>query len=234
MKTASKKYIKAIADIFSSNSNPVNALPMAKYMKFKFEYFGLKKPEREVLVKDFFARYGLPEIDTVEETIKGLWELPQREFQYFALGLLEKSFEKYKANYIELYQQLIISKSWWDTVDMIAGKLVASHFQVYPEQIITVMGRWIDSDNIWLKRSALLFQLKYKGKTNTDLLEKYILKCLGSNEFFINKAIGWILREYSKTNAQWVINFVDRTKLAPLSKREALKWLNNRDRNEEN
>ncbi len=87
----------------------------------------------------------------------------------------------------------------------------------------------MDSGNMWLQRTALLFQLKYKKATDTKLLTDYILKLQGSKEFFINKAIGWILREYSKTESDWVIEFVKKHQLAPLSHKEALKWLNRKE-----
>ncbi len=228
MKISSHEYVNGIKELFLDNSNIKNAIPMKKYMKNKFEYFGIKKPERELLTRTFFKDYGIPDIDIVENTILELWGLPQRELHYFALLVLDRSFKKYKADYIKLYEKLITTNSWWDTVDSLAARLVANHFETFPDQIISVTSGWIASENIWLKRSALLFQLKYKDKTNTDLLKKYILKCLGSKEFFINKAIGWILREYSKTNSEWVVNFVETTNLEPLSRREALKWLNSR------
>ena len=135
---------------------------------------------------------------------------------------LAKKAEKER---IDLYEFMLLNKSWWDTVDFIASNLVGVHFQKYPDLIYPVTEKWMNSGNIWLQRTSLLFQLKYRQKTDVKLMSDYIQRLQGSKEFFINKAIGWILREYSKTDAEWIKKFVGNHQLAPLSKREALKWL---------
>ena len=112
-------------------------------------------------------------------------------------------------------------------MDGIASWLVGEHFKRFPKLIKPYTEKWMKSGNMWLQRTVILFQLGYKDKTDVKLLFKNIKKCMDSKEFFIRKAIGWALREYSKTNAQAVINFVENNELAPLSKREALKWLKN-------
>jgi 3-methyladenine DNA glycosylase AlkD len=119
----------------------------------------------------------------------------------------------------------LVHMSWWDSVDGIASEWLGLYFKTFPEQIIPVTSKWIASNNIWLQRSCILFQKTYKKTTDIQLLGKYILHCSHSKEFFIQKAIGWALREYSKTDSNWVTAFVAKNPLAPLSKREALKWL---------
>lgn len=114
-------------------------------------------------------------------------------------------------------------KSWWDSVDHIASEWLGSYFKQFPEKIAAVTGKWNRSDNIWLQRSSIMFQKSYKKDTDTVLLASYILHCKDSDEFFIRKAIGWALREYSKTDPGWVKKFVQQQALSPLSKREALK-----------
>ena len=121
---------------------------------------------------------------------------------------------------------MIITKSWWDTVDRIASRLVGFYFREHKELIEPYTEKWMYYGNMWLQRTALLFQLKYKKETDTDLLFGYIQALAESPEFFIQKAIGWALREYSKTAPKTVKQFVDSTLLAPLSKREALKIIN--------
>ena len=121
---------------------------------------------------------------------------------------------------------MIINKSWWDTIDFLSPKILGKYFKLYPDEIEKNTQKWILSNNIWLKRSAILFQLKYKETLNIDLLNRIIIPLSNSKEFFINKAIGWILREYGKTNKEWVINFVKKNKLSNLSNREALKHIN--------
>jgi 3-methyladenine DNA glycosylase AlkD len=118
---------------------------------------------------------------------------------------------------------MILQKSWWDTVDFIAVNLVGAYFKVFPHKRNVITQKWMASNNIWLQRSCLLFQLKYKELLDTEFLANTISSLLGSQEFFINKAIGWVLREYSKTNQEWVIHFVSNTPLNSLSEREALR-----------
>jgi 3-methyladenine DNA glycosylase AlkD len=130
-------------------------------------------------------------------------------------------------------ENIILTKSWWDTVDWLAGHAVGTYLNLYPEKKINVLSRWSDSENIWLIRSCIIFQLFYKEQTDTKLLEDMILGHTGTNEFFINKASGWALRQYSKTNPQWVIDFVNShvDVLDKLTCTEALKWLKNNNLN---
>ena len=130
-------------------------------------------------------------------------------------------------HFIGLFEQLIITKSWWDSVDGLASWMVGEHFKRFPHQRDQYIDKWMKSGNMWLQRTCLLFQLGYKDKTDEILMGSIIMSLNGSKEFFIDKAIGWILREYSKTDFQAVINFVDNNELSNLSKREALKWLKN-------
>lgn len=220
-------YIKPIVEEFKRKSNPPNVEPMAKYMKNLFPYLGIKTPERREITKKFFKEYGLPEISELEAIIRDLWELPEREFQYFAIGLLVKFKDKVGKDIIDLYEYLTTTKSWWDSVDGVASWLVGSLFQRFPEMIEPYTKKWLISGNMWLQRTVILFQLNYKDKTDVMLLGMSIMSVADSREFFIQKAIGWALREYSKTDAQAVINFVKNNELASLSKREALKWLKN-------
>jgi len=224
------KYIKPLVKSFRVNANPVNAEPMAKYMKNLFPYLGIKTPKRKELFRDFIKENGLPEISELKQITLDLWNLPEREFQYVALGILRKFTWKWDEDFIDLFEQMIITKSWWDSVDGIASWLVGEHFKRFPNLRDKDIDKWMKSNNMWLQRTCLLFQLSYKEKTDEALMGSIIMSLNGSKEFFINKAIGWILREYSKTDAQFVINFVGNNELSYLSKREALKWLQNQGR----
>ena len=223
-------YLKPLVKLFKENADPANAEAMAKYMKNLFPYLGIKTPTRRELLKDFFKEYGLPELSRLKQVTLDLWELPEREFQYIAIGLLRKFTKIWDEEFIDLFEQLIITKSWWDTVDGLASWMVGEHFIRFPDIRDRYINRWMKSENMWLQRTCLLFQLSYKEKTDEMLMGSIITALNGSDEFFINKAIGWILREYSKTDAQAVINFVENNELAPLSNREALKWLKNQGR----
>ena len=223
-------YITPLVKLFRESTNPENAEPMKKYMKNKFEYLGIKKPLRAELEKNFYKECGKPELSEIKDIVRDLWELPEREFQYCAIGILRKFSKQFDESFVDLFEYLIITKSWWDTVDGIASWLVGDLFLKFPELIEQSAGKWMPSGNMWLQRTMLLFQLSYKEKTDEMLMGMCIMSLADSDEFFIQKAIGWILREYSKTDAQAVKNFVENNKLKPLSKREAYKWLKNNDK----
>ncbi len=218
--------LSAIENLFRKNANPEYAFFMKKYMKDKFSFLGIKSPERRALTSAFFKNYNRPDINNIENIVRKLWDMEEREFQYFAMELVEKFIKKFEPDDIELLEFMIVNKSWWDTVDLVAANLVGKHLSNFPGLIEQINKKWILSENMWLNRTALLFQLKYKNDLDTKLLKQNILKCRDSKEFFIRKAIGWVLREYSKTNPVWVSEFVNSTTLSPLSKREALKWIN--------
>jgi 3-methyladenine DNA glycosylase AlkD len=142
------------------------------------------------------------------------------------MNLINKFIKKMDKKYIDFLENLILKKSWWDTVDYLSAKFVGYVFKKNPELINPYTEKWMKSGNIWLHRSALLFQLKYKADTDEKLLYKYCIELSGSKEFFIRKAIGWTLREYSKTNPESVIKFIKTSELSNLSIKEGLKYIN--------
>lgn len=217
------RYNLDIIQIFYNNRNEENAVPMAKYMKNQFPFLGLKKPDRTALSKGFLnEKKKDKEIDW--DFIFRCYELPEREFQYLAIDYMSKVANLFQPDDMKKIEKLITKKSWWDTVDAISP--IVGHIAMkYPEIKETILTKWMESDNIWLKRVSILFQLKYKDKTDTEFLEKAILKNANTNEFFINKAIGWALREYSKTNKEWVRSFIENNKLSKLSVREGSKYI---------
>ncbi|MBM3437444.1 MAG: DNA alkylation repair protein, partial [Bacteroidetes bacterium] len=211
--------------LFKQHSDASKASFMKKYMKGQYEYFGIPSPERREIMREFLQLYGMPEHSRLGGITHECWELPQREYQYFIMEVLERLAKKAESGRIDLYEYLLENKSWWDTIDFISAVLIGIHFQKYPEQIIPYTEKWMKSGNKWLQRSSLLFQLKYKKKTDLELMTRYIGQLQGSKEFFINKAIGWVLREYSKTDGPWVMEYVSQNNLATLSHREAVKWM---------
>jgi len=217
------QFTKDLRQKFIENANPVFALQMNAYMRNQYPFFGIKAPEQLQIRKDFLNDHGLPEIGQLTNLIKEFWEQSEREFQHFGMALSDKYSRKTNVDFIETMEYMIVTKSWWDTVDFIAANLVGAHFKRFPELIPVYTKKWMDSGNIWLQRSALLFQLKYKKNTDTELLFVLIEKLKDSKEFFIRKAIGWVLREYSKTDPVTVCGFVDSHQLQPLSRKEALK-----------
>jgi 3-methyladenine DNA glycosylase AlkD len=223
-------YSKSIKALLASHAHPDQAPAMKRYMRNQFDYLGLKVPEMTLLMKHYYRAQGLPSLSDLDEILHDLWALPQREYQYAANGLLEKFETQLPPGFIETIQDLLVTKSWWDTVDTIVTGTVGVHFQRYPTVRRKYLARWRKSDNFWLRRSAILFQLNYKDDTDFALLCDIISENLDSKEFFINKAIGWALRQYTRTDPQAVRAFVAATALNPLSAREALKWLDKHEK----
>ncbi len=218
-------YLLPLITLFNENANPVQAAPMKKYMRDQFEYLGIKSPQLRTLSKQFVDEYGLPPTSELDLIVHDLWELPQREFQYLAVGFTERLRNELPAKFIKTIEYMIVNKSWWDTVDSVAGDTVGIHFKRFPEVREKYLAKWRASDNFWLRRTTILFQLGYKKETDFDLLCEIIRENLNSKEFFINKAIGWSLRQYARVDPKAVKKFVKATPLHPLSRREAMKHL---------
>jgi 3-methyladenine DNA glycosylase AlkD len=218
-------YLLPLIALFNENANPNQAAPMKKYMRDQFEYLGIKTPQLKALSKEFIEKHGLPPISELDPIMHDLWEMPQREFQYLAVGFTERLVDKLPAKFTKTIEYMITHKSWWDTVDSIAGDSVGPHFRRFPAEREKYLPKWRTSDNFWLRRTTILFQLGYKKETDFDLLCEIIQENLNSKEFFINKAIGWSLRQYARVDPKAVKMFVKDTPLHPLSRREAMKHL---------
>ena len=218
-------YAASFKTWIEKHANPAHAAPMKKYMRDQFDYLGIKSPQFKELMKEFIATNGLPPIKDLDAILRDLWSLPQREFQYAANGFLGKAEKQLPANFIKTIEYMIVTKSWWDTVDTISGGPLGVHFRRFPEVREKYLAKWRASDNFWLRRATILFQLNYKKETDFKLLTEIICENLGSKEFFINKAIGWSLRQYARVDPEAVKKFVGSTPLHPLSRREAMKHL---------
>ncbi len=218
-------YVGKVENEFRKHADSETASGQKAYMRNRFEFYGVKSPMRKEIQKMFFAKDKLPAKSEVESVVKELWSRPERELQYFAMELLWKFRRQIEESDIELLEFIVISRSWWDTVDMIAGRMMGEYFLKFPEKKREYVEKWLASGNIWLQRSATLFQLNYKENMDVELLSYIIQSLLGSNEFFIDKAIGWVLRNFSKTNPDWVKTFTDKTNLSKLSRREALRLM---------
>jgi len=219
------EFITSLEREFSKHTNSRVAKAQSAYMRNQFNFYGLTTSKRRNIQKPLFQEYNLSLTPDLKKTIKQLWKKDERDYQYCAQELIFQNTQQFTPEYINLFEFMIIHKSWWDTIDFLSPKLVGTYFNLYPEKKENQVEKWLCSNNIWLQRSCLLFQLKYKNNLNTELLTHIIHSLLGSKEFFINKAIGWILREYSKTNSRWVVNFVEKTSLSKLSSKEALKFI---------
>ncbi|MFV8333432.1 DNA alkylation repair protein [Flavobacterium sp. GSP14] len=217
-------FILALENAFQANGNPENAFAMAKYMKNNFPFFGIKTEERRRIFKEIWKENKVAVSANARRIALDLYSKSEREFQYCAIEILIKEL---KGNYIkediQLIEKLISDNSWWDSVDTIAKYILGEYLLEFPSETKKVITQFSDSQNMWLNRSAILFQLSYKQKTNADFLFSECLKQAHSKEFFIQKAIGWALREYAKSNPEAVTAFVKNNTLKPLSTKEALK-----------
>ena len=217
-------FIKDLTNLYSKHANAENATHMKSYMRGQFEFYGIKTKERRTLLKQAIASNEEEVVTNVRELTFQLYKLPQREFHLTANEIFDKQLrKKYLKDDIVLIERLITENSWWDTVDFIAKWVLGNYLTIYPDMVETTITRFSNVDNIWLNRSTIIFQLGYKHNTDEELLFKQCMAHKESNEFFIQKAIGWALREYGKTSPQSVLNFVNSTSLKPLSHREAIR-----------
>ncbi len=212
---------------FEKNRNDKEAQGMSRYMKNRFSFFGIKKPQRALIQKNWFSIIPADLThDDKRELVLELWQKEQREFHYVAMDFMAKwkdsdiLLEDY--DFIEF---LLTNHSWWDSVDSLASNYLGRYLRVFPKQRELVIKSWLKSENIWLRRSCLIFQLRYKSQTNFELLKGLINQFKHEKEFFIQKAIGWSLREYAKTNPVSVRNFVKESGIQGLANREALKHI---------
>ncbi|MBF1212335.1 DNA alkylation repair protein [Gemella morbillorum] len=213
-----------IIDCLEARADNARALDMSKYMKNKFEFFGVGASVRNEIWKPYFKE--------AKKTKKIDWDFieicfkhDKRECQYTAAYYLKYMKKFLVEDDIPKLKELVLTKSWWDTVDIldkVIGSIIYNNKNLYP-----IILEWSKDDNIWLRRVAIDHQLLRKENTDEQLLEKILINNLNHKEFFVNKAIGWALRDYSKTNPQWVRNFIEvhKENMASLSIREASKYL---------
>ena len=226
-------YAQDIVKLFENQKNPTYASRMKRYMRDQFDFYGINSPLRKDLLRQFLKENDKPLGDELKEVVKILWENDHREMQYVAMDIMAKVVRKLDDSFLPFFEKLILTKSWWDTVDWLAPNGAGSIFHKHPEHMKPYTERWIQSKNIWLQRSAIIFQLKYREKTDFELMSNYILYRADSKEFFVQKGSGWALRQYSKYNAKAVIEFIKNHEdvLSNLTKKEGLKWL---ERNRKN
>lgn len=213
-----------IKNSFERLQNADNAKRMSAYMRDRFQFYGIPTPERRTVYKQLLRdEHKTQSIDW--NLLEICWQDNHREFQYFVLDYLHAMIKNLHYDDIPEIERYIRSKQWWDTIDgldRIIGEIGLSD-----SRVDNIMLEWSTDDDFWVRRIAIDHQLCRKEKTNTTLLEKILINNFGSDEFFINKAIGWSLREYSKTNTEWVRNFIEkhRDEMSPLSIREASKYI---------
>jgi len=223
--------VNPLADLVTADltarADPDRAADMAAYMKTTMPFYGVQAGERRQILRQARRRFPIDSSDGYRDTVIALWERPHREEKYSAVDLAVDEKRWISIDHLDLYRRLIVEGAWWDFVDLVAAKLIGRLLLDEPDRLWPILDRWIDGDDMWLRRTAILAQLKHKDATNADKLFGYCLRRAGETEFFIRKAIGWALREYAKTDRDAVRGFLadHGGELSPLSYREASKHL---------
>ena len=209
---------------FEAIENKGNAIIMAKYMRNMFDFYGIQTPERKAVYKELLNEEKKNKIidwDFLDECFKD----SHREFQYLVSDYLIAMKKYVTYDDIPKIKDYIVNKSWWDTTDALFKPI--GELSLTDKRVEKLMLKWSKEDNVWLRRTAIEYQLNLKEKTDIKILQKVIENNFGTNESFINKPNGWALREYSKTNLEWVREFIsiNRDKMSNLSIKEASKYI---------
>ncbi|MEM9821108.1 MAG: DNA alkylation repair protein [Bacteroidota bacterium] len=219
-----RTYLRKAQSRFEASGQPEVAEQQMRYLRNQFGFYGLKAPVWTPLAKELFATYGLLNGDKLKRFVRFCFKDDHRELHYLAIEMVQKQLRKQDADFIDFLEEMVLLKSWWDTVDWIS-KLVYLHLWHHPHQTRPRTEAWMNSNNIWLQRVAIIFQRYAKSGTDETLLFNYILRVADSKEFFLQKGAGWALRDYSKVNPEAVIHFINNNALPALTKREGLKWM---------
>ncbi|MGW1064296.1 DNA alkylation repair protein [Streptomyces aureus] len=213
-----------LTTVYPAGADPERAASMRAYMKDIAPFLGLTTPERRALARAVLRDTARPDERDCAALALRCWQLPEREYQYFAVDYLRRHVSRLSSGFLPVAWHLVSTASWWDTVDLLAAHVVGGLVAADP-RLRADMDAWIEDDDLWVVRTALLHQLRYKQDTDTGRLFAYCVRQSGHPDFFVRKAVGWCLREYAKTDPDAVRDFVarERTRLAPLSVREALK-----------
>lgn len=203
-------------------AQPELAAGMKAYMKNQFDFMGIQKPLRTEICKPYFKALHVLQANP-SEILFFCWSKHEREWQYVGMDFALKTPKNWPPDWLATMEHCITHKSWWDTVDLLAVHGVGGWLKDKPEVQAQTITRWRHSEQLWLERSAILFQLMYKSKTNKALLADLCVQFADSKAFFIQKAMGWALRQYARQEADWVRNFVTQQPLPKLTQREALK-----------
>ncbi|TMW72099.1 DNA alkylation repair protein [Alteribacter natronophilus] len=219
---------ETLETLFRAHAAKSASGPMEKYMKNNFPFLGIKTPERKVLTKKFLRETAIHKNSSLPTgELKEIWKLPEREFHYTVIEITARMHNVYREEDLAFFEELVTTNSWWDSVDGIAPNIIGVYFQKYPAKAACA-DKWAVHDNIWLRRTAILYQLKYKARTDEERLFHYCRLNREHPEFFIRKAIGWALREYSKTEPEKTASYIHETGLSNLSRKEGLKHIQRR------
>lgn len=221
------KIANIISDRLRENSNVEDAIYMQRYMKTSMAFYGVKSPIHNEIVAEIKKSFIISNQEEYNAIITQVWELAHREEKYISIKLARKWHQYITLDALPVYEKMIREGQWWDFIDPISVGLVGKLLMKNRSDMNLVLDKWIEDENLWIRRCAILAHLKHKGNMDQDKLFNYCLQCAPEKEFFIQKAIGWVLREYSKTEPEIVFSFIDNNQkiLSKLSKREGLKYI---------
>lgn len=227
-------FIVAVQRGLAEAGDPDRATRQQAYMKSAMPYRGVSAPDLTLLLRPLLVEHRFDERDEWETTARSLWDgATHREERYAAVAMLRHAHYQpwVDADLVPLLEHLVRTGAWWDFVDEIAAHLLGQALLVDRSSLTPLMKEWAVDEHLWIRRAAMLCQLRHREQTDIDLLTYALVANLDDTvlgkEFFIRKALGWALREHAKTDAVWVRTFV-RThadRLSGLSRREALKHL---------
>ncbi len=221
-----KTYTQNLHHFLSLLGDEVIAVKQSQYMRNRFPFIGLMKDQQTKYWKEYQEEFGKIELDQAVDFAKECIKYPEREMWYIATSSLIKHKKKLKAQDLEFINEYIVKSDWWDVVDIVSSNVLGTMCKNFPE-LRNEVNSWIENDNFWPRRAAIIYQLTYRNETNEEILYQHVLKTCHEKEFFIRKAIGWALREYSKHNKSSVKNFIEQNsnKLSKLSITEGSKYL---------
>ena len=225
--SSSSQLVEHVRNSLSLLRDSELAAGMAAYMKTEMPFYGVQKPLRVPILREIKKNFAPRDLSEYEACVLALWAQPHREEKYMAINYAD-SFQQFKVkDAIPLYERLIREGAWWDLVDPVSADLVGEAYLVERKSMKPLINKWSKDKDMWIRRCSLLAHLHHKDVTDEDQLFSLCLNLSSENEFFIRKAIGWALREYSKTAPKAVGKFLksNRSQLSPLSNREGAKHL---------
>ena len=217
-----------ISSKLAENANPEDAIHMQAYMKTEMPFYGVRSPVINEIVSDAKKLFPITTQNEYNDVITKIWSLSHREEKHISIKLARRWKQFITLDALSLYEKMIREGQWWDYIDSISQNLVGKLLENHRTEMNSILDKWIEDDDLWIRRSAILAHNRHKQNTDQKKLLDYCLQCAHEKEFFIRKAIGWALREYSKTKPEVVSNFIEEHNelLSNLSNREGMKHIN--------
>ncbi|KRF28879.1 DNA alkylation repair protein [Phycicoccus sp. Soil802] len=224
--------VSAIRAALAATGDPERAAAQQAYMRSQMPYRGITAPELKTLLRPILAdpAHRIAERGEWERAVRDLWDgATHREERYAATALTgQRTYRAWQdPDTLRLYEHLVVTGAWWDHVDEVASNRIGPILLSHKEEVTPRVEQWIEHEDLWLRRTSIICQLTFKERTDLGLLRAAIEPNLEDPSFWIRKAIGWALRQYARTDPDWVRATVAEYdgRLSGLSRREALKHL---------